>query len=168
MNQILLIAKDKSVYDYSYKIAKGNDLYKDIISEIIIHLSELEDEKFNKINDLKSYVCKMIYFSWNSPTSPFFRKFRNDRDFLIKDVFTYDEEIETKEESKYIDIKNFKTELGEIENRISEKRYPSEIKLFELYLELKSYRAVAKLVGIPASSVHHQVNRVIEEMKNKI
>lgn len=163
-SKLSLIFTDRNVTDYAYKVAKGNDLYKDIISEIIISLYDLPEDKFEKITDLKSYVCKMIYFSWNSQTSPFYKKFRNDRDFVVKEDLSFDEEIE---ENKYIDLFEFKRKLTEIESNISKKRFPSEIKLCELYLEHKSYRAVANLLDIPVTSVHFQVNKVIEEMKNE-
>lgn len=165
-SKISLLFSDKTIYNYAYKVAKGNDLYKDIVSEIIIYFYELSVEDFEKIKDLKSYACKMIYYSWNSATSPFYKKYKNDRDFTLKDVFLLDEEDE--KESNHIDIIEFKKELTQIEKNISQKRFPCEVRLCELYLEMKSYRAVANLLGIPATTVHYQVNKVISEMKNKI
>jgi DNA-directed RNA polymerase specialized sigma24 family protein len=153
--KISLIASDMTIYDYAYKVAKGNDLYRDIVSDVLLYLYDLPSEKFDKINDLKSYVCKMIYFSWNSATSPFYRKYRLDNDFKVKENVIFEEDAITKE-------------LEQIEMRISKKRYPTEVRLFELYVELGTYRAVSEALGIPLKSVHYQVKKVIEEMKNKI
>jgi DNA-directed RNA polymerase specialized sigma24 family protein len=155
MDAILLIAKDKTIYDYSFKVAKGNDLHRDIVSEIIIYLSDLENEKFNAINDLKSYVCKMIYFSWNSPTSPFYRKYRGDNDY------THTEPSCTIEDSAT-------QELFLIEERISKFRYPTEVRLFQLYVEIGNYRDVAKLVGLPKSTVFNLIKQVRMEMRKNI
>jgi DNA-directed RNA polymerase specialized sigma24 family protein len=154
-SKISLLASDKTIYDYAFKVAKGNDLYKDIVSEILIYLYDLPQDKFDKINDLKSYVCKMIYFSWNSSTSPFYKKFRNDNDYKIKEDVSFELDDATEE-------------LEQIEIRMSKKKYPIDIRLFELYTELGTYRAVGNVLGLPHRNIHYRIQKVIEEMKKKI
>lgn len=154
-NKISLLANDTTIYDYAKKVSKGNDLYKDIVSDVFIYLYELPIEKFNKINDLKSYVCKMIYFSWNSPTSPLFAKYRKDNDYKLVE----------RTECESTELMN---EIEKIECRISKTRYPVEVKLFELYVELGTYRAVADAVGISVRGAYQQIQKVISEIKTKI
>ena len=152
---ISLIAMDATIYDYAYKVAKGNDLYRDIVSDVLIYLYDLPEDKFNQIKDLKSYVCKMIYFSWNSSTSPFYKKYRTDYDIKVD---------EKAADSECWLLK----ELEQIEIRISKKRYPTEVMLFQLYSDLGDYRSVSQKVGIPTMTVYKLVNKVRNEMKKKI
>jgi hypothetical protein len=97
----------------------------------------------------------MIYFSWTSTTSPFYRKFRNDNDYKVKENVIFEVDTVTKE-------------LEQIEIRISKKRFPSEVRLFELYAELGDYRAVSTKVGLPVMTCYELINRVRIEMKKKI
>lgn len=145
---------DMSIYDYAYKVSKGNDLYKDIVSEALIYLYDLDNEKFNLIDDLKSYVCKMIYLSWNSPTSPFYRKFRNDNDTNYKEV-------------GYENTDSILEDLDVLEDDISKSknRMAFEVRLFKMYAEMGSYRKVAERVDIPTMTVYKLVNSVREKMK---
>lgn len=153
--KISLIASDMTIYDYAYKVAKGNDLYRDIVSDILLYLYDLPSDKFDKITDLKSYVCKMIYFSWNSSTSPFYKKYRLDNDYKLKEDATFQEDSALKE-------------LEQIEIRISKKRYPTEVRLLEMYMELGTYEAVGKAVGATSMGVYKQIQKVLKELKSKI
>jgi len=154
---ISLIASDMSIYDYSFRVAKGNDLYKDIVAEVIIYLYDMDNTKFSEIKDLKSYVCKMIWFSWNSSTSPFYRKYRNDLDVIEKDY-------------GFEEIDSVLEELNVIENDIenSKNRPAYEVRIFKMYVDLGSYRAVAKKLDMSTMNVYKICNTVIEKMKKKI
>ena len=154
---ISLIASDMSIYDYSFRVAKGNDLYKDIVAEVIIYLYDMDNTKFSEIKDLKSYVCKMIWFSWNSSTSPFYRKYRNDLDVIQKDY-------------GFEEIDSVLEELNVIENDIenSKNRPAYEVRIFKMYVDLGSYRAVAKKLDMSTMNVYKICNTVIEKMKKKI
>lgn len=154
---ISLISFDMSIYDYSFRVTKGNDLYKDIVSEVILYLYEMDNTKFNQITDLKSYVCKMIWFSWNSSTSPFYRKYRNDLDVIQKDY-------------GFVEVDSVLEELNVIENDIesSKNRVAFEVRLFKMYVDLGSYREVAKKVDIPVMTCYKLINSVREKMKKKI
>jgi len=154
---ISLIASDMSIYDYSFRVAKGNDLYKDIVAEVIVYLYDMDNTKFSDIKDLKSYVCKMIWFSWNSSTSPFYRKYRNDLDVIQKDY-------------GFEEIDSVLEELNVIENDIenSKNRPAYEVRIFKMYVDLGSYRAVAKKLDMSTMNVYKICNTVIEKMKKKI
>ena len=67
--KISLIINDLSVISYAKRVLKGNDLYKDVLSDVYIYIFELENEKFEAIKDLKSYVCKIIYYAWNNKSN---------------------------------------------------------------------------------------------------
>ena len=70
---------NKSLTDFAKKTTKHNDLWQDVISEMIISLSDMPDAKLIELHrseGLASYCFKIIYLSWNSPNSPFYKKYR--------------------------------------------------------------------------------------------
>jgi len=154
---ISLIASDMSIYDYAFRVAKGNDLYKDIVAEAIVYLYEMDNTKFSSITDLKSYICKMIWLSWNSNTSPFYRKFRVELDEIKGDV-------------GFLEIDSVIEELNIIENDIeqSKNRPAYEVRIFKMYVESGSYRQVAKDLKMSTMNVYKICNTVREKMKKKI
>lgn len=153
------IFKNSELKSYAFKVAKGNSLYEDIISEIILYLNNLDDSKLFRLYESKeifSYCYKIIWLSWNSTTSPFYIKYlkKNSQDFIIS---------ETKK--KYCEA-YLLDELNKMEKLIS--RFPTEIKVFEVYLKLGSLRKVSKETGIPHTTVQYLVNRVKAELIKKI
>lgn len=164
MEKVYELSLDPEVISFAKKITSGNDLYHDIISETVIYIATLPEDKRKAINNLKSYFCKVIFFSWNSPSSPFYKKYRNDRSEFLYDL-PY-EECEEKEEKLFDSVK-IKNRILILEKEIAKKRYPTEIRLLDLYLKLKSYRAVSKEVDIPVKSVHYQIKKIILQIKNE-
>jgi DNA-directed RNA polymerase specialized sigma24 family protein len=156
-SKISLLASDKSIYEYAYRVAKGNDLHKDIVSEALIYLYDMNIDKFNSISDLKSYVCKMIWLSWNSTSSPFYKKFKNEGLEITKDI-------------GFINIDSALEELNVIEADIESRknRMAFEVRLFKMYVELGSYRLVSNKVGIPVMTCYKLINSVREKMKQQI
>lgn len=153
------IFNNSQLKSYAFKVSKGNSLRDDIISEMIISLNEMNDEKLYRLYDNKeliNYCYKIIWLSWNSATSPFYIKYikENKQDFIVS---------ETKK--KYCEALIF-DELKEME--IKMQRFPTEIKVFEIYLKLGSLREVAKETGIPHTTVQYLVNRVKSELLKKI
>lgn len=184
---------------YAFKIAKGNDLYRDCLSELILVLGEMDEGRLIELNNNKQlvpYCCKVIYLSFNSPTSPFYKKYikpellskYNKRGFVIDNyaknfVHFYDStddddnwiylglrsNIENipNEDSKFT-VEDLESCILNLEEEISKKRFPSEVRLFELYKELGSYRAVAKKVNIPVMTVFYIIEGFKQEIKKRI
>lgn len=164
----------KSIYlntnlsDFARRTTKGNDLWQDIISEMLISISEMPESKLIELHrseGLVNYCYKIIHLSWNSPNSPFYVKYRAKEgdDIRIEgiEVDGYDVEI---------DVLSRKCDriIKEIEFDISQKRYPSEVKVFELYTEIGSIRETAKTLKLPVMTVWKMINRFKEKVKSKL
>jgi hypothetical protein len=152
---LLDIFNNDSLKSYAYRVSNGNSLKDDLFSELILSINDMDEIKlFNLVDDKKilNYCYKIIWLSWNSTTSPFYIKYlkENKTDFIIS---------ETKK--KYCEAFVF-DELKKMESNLS--RFPTEIKIFELYLKLKSSRKVAKETGIPRSTVQYLVSQVKKEL----
>lgn len=149
---------------YAFKIAKGNDLYRDCLSELILVLGEMDEVRLIELNNNKQlvpYCCKVIYLSFNSPTSPFYKKY-------IKPELSDEIQDYSIDELGLINIEELEASIVKLEEEISKKRFPSEVRLFELYKELGSYRAVAKKVNIPVMTVFYIIEGFKQEIKRRI
>lgn len=164
----------KSIYlnthlsDFARRTTKGNDLWQDIISEMLISISEMPESKLIELHrseGLVNYCYKIIHLSWNSPNSPFYVKYRAKEgdDIRIEGVEVDGYDVE-------IDVLSGKCDriIKEIEFDISQKRYPSEVKVFELYTEIGSIRGVAERLRLPVMTVWEMINRFREKVKSKL
>lgn len=148
---------------YAFKVSKGNDLWKDSISELVISLYEMDEEKlislFNR-GELAPYCYKILWFSFNSESSPFYRKYIKPEQ--TSELINYDLEFEE------VDVEVIRGFINSLEAEISKKRFPSEVRLFELYSELGSYRAVAKKVNLPVMTCFYIIEGFKNEIKKKL
>lgn len=177
----------KSIYlntnlsDFARRTTKGNDLWQDIISEMLISISEMPESKLIELHrseGLVNYCYKIIHLSWNSPNSPFYVKYRakegDDRVVMVgEDYYSEIELLTMVEVDAYdaeIDVLSGKCDriIKEIEFDISQKRYPSEVKVFELYTEIGSIRGVAERLRLPVMTVWEMINRFREKVKSKL
>lgn len=155
------------IISYAKKTCKGNDMYKDILSELYLYLYDKDEEWLKELNDgnkLFYYAIKIVYLSWNSPTSPFYKKYRNTEHDDVFCPFLADDE--TPEENKF-DTQKWFDRFEQDEDEISKKRFPVETRLIKLYIQYGSYRKVAKEVGIPHTTVCSVVTNYVKKLKNE-
>ena len=158
------VFENKKLIDFAKRTTNNNDLYKDIISEMLVSISEMDEDKFIELHrsqGLINYCYKIIYLSWNSSNSPFYKKYRTNEHYeLITDiqqVSEYNYEIDEQ-------YHKYKERIEYLTNVISEKRYPTEAKVFEIFTEKQSVRATAKQLGLPTMTVW----KIIDKFKTKI
>lgn len=149
---------------YAFKQSKGNDLWNDCLSEMVLCLYDMDEDRFKRLSEsgeITPYCYKIIYLSFNSPTSPFYKKYikaEQSDEFLGQELFEYDE----------INVDEIKGFISSLEVEISKKRFPAEVRLFELYCELGSYRAVAKKVNLPVMTCFYIIEGFKTEIKKKL
>jgi DNA-directed RNA polymerase specialized sigma subunit len=162
-NDILLfIYNSKSIKSSAKRITKGDDLYNDLISELLIILSDMDLNYlitlYNK-NILEIYCYKIMYYQYTQPHMAFYKKYRSFESTTVE-MYTNDENIdEIYDEVVYV--------INKIEKKVSQKRFPTEFKLLELYVEHGTYRKVGALVDISFKTVHYMVKNLIEKIKKE-
>ena len=168
-NQILKdLFKGEGLRRYAYKVCGGDDFHNDLIQEIYLYLID-RDEDFivglHERKELSIYVCRMMYYSWNSPTAPFYKKYRSNTFEELKGVEKEDEkQIE-------VDMFDYPKWINKIEADIKESWYNGKVHtegvLMLKYLELGSYREVEKEMGISYRTVQSIVQRYAKKLKDE-
>lgn len=142
-----------------YKVARSycNDLEdrKDLCQEIIIQLWK----SFENYNDTYKYSTWMYRISLNVAIS-FFRK-ESTRSKISQPftdgifIFTDTEEMDHQETNLKI-LQGFISEMKELDKALT-----------LLFLEEKSYREIAQIIGISESNVSTKMNRIKNSLKLK-
>ena len=153
------IANNQNLTAQAFKVARGNVLYKDVIAEMLLYLLEMDDTKLLTLwtnNELVSYCYKIIWLSYNSKTSPFYKKYLKMSEYIEVD------------EDNHFDIspKLIEDILNDIERE--REKYPADVKIFRLYLKLGSCRKVEQEINVPHTTVNYIVNRLTKEIEDKI
>ena len=158
-NKILSeLANNEKLRLQAFKVCRGNDLWKDVISEMLLYLAEMPEGKLERLyekNELLPYCFKMIWLSVNSKTSPFYKKYLKLQEIPKEDFCDFD-----------VTSILINEVLDDLEKK--RKNYPTDINLYRLYLQFRSLRKVEAETGIPHSTIAHIVNRVTEEIKELI
>lgn len=148
----------------SKKITRGNELYQDLLNDVILQMYERESEinlKSYGDNDIKYYITAIMRINWNSKTSPFYYRYRKSLDLSepfndsVELVDDYDKKLDREILIECLEI-SF-AELNWFHKSV-----------FEMYLTLGSLKAVAKRTGIPLTSIARYVKQSKEEIKIKI
>ena len=148
----------------NYAKKRCYSLWEDLMSEIAITLYEMDKDKLTSLHnnkELESYCCKIIYLSSTSVNSPFYIKYIKPLPYVIQDKSEYDTEIDIMYNKSTGAIEWITTE--------TEKTRPAiERKIFDLYLELGSYRKVGKEVNVPYKTIEYIVNKMRNRIKDHI
>jgi len=169
--ELIKLASCEDFKRYCKALTKGNDLYNDLISDVIIKMNGLAD--LSLIKSIPQYAKTVAWNEVNRRNSDFNKKYKSvGLALLITDI---DEENKDKE-GVIIDIADEEVNIDEdysftvrvinkdLLKSIKEDKFPVQHELFKTYLELKTYRAVSKFYDIPRSTVH----RLITEYKQRI
>jgi len=159
------ICSDKKYSEYCKKI--GGDLSDDLFQYVCLYLLEMNEEKLiqlHKTNGLRMYITRIIYISINSNRSDFkkqlFGRLKYEDVEHIEDI-----QIESNDDL----INQIKKEIEkEICKSIKNNSYPATAKLFDIYLEMGSYKAVSNVTGIPYLTVRNHIKLFQKKIKSKI
>jgi hypothetical protein len=158
------IANNEALKRYARKTTSNNDLWQDIIAELLIQLCEMPHEKLKSIFEsqgIYSYCYKVIHLSWNSPNSPFYRKYVTERIEDIPEPIDYDFDID-------ICYNKVTGAIEFITKDIEKTRFPTEAKIFDIFLECGSFRKTANKLNLPVMTIHKIITGFKEKVKELI
>jgi DNA-directed RNA polymerase specialized sigma24 family protein len=152
---VIDLLSDESLKELADKIAESHS--EDLIQEVALVLLEMDDEKWEEINEggyLRWYVIRTMLNMATSSRSNFAKKYqlRQRRAELreVEDTEGYDWETEN-------DMR--------IVERILETYHWYDRDLLKLYLKQGSYRKTAAVTGIPFKSIGNTVKKTIEQLR---
>lgn len=162
-NDILLfIYNSKAVKSSAIRITKGDDLYNDLLSELLIIVAEMDIEYlvnlYNK-KTLEIYCYKIMYYQYTQPHMAFYKKYRSCETTTKGEVYEDDNIDQIHSDVVLL--------MNKIEKKIAQKRFPAEFRLLELYIEHGTYRKVGALVGISFKTVQYMVKNITEKIKTQ-
>ena len=139
------------------KYTKSDDWASELLHEVIIQLYHKKEWNI-KIdnNSIKSYLIRCLMVNWCYPSSPFYKKHKQDIKFV-----ELNEAIEMAVDEKETDIHNL---LDIIEIEWTELNWFNKI-IFEKYLTLGSLKKVSKDTTIPLASIGRYVKETKELIK---
>ena len=149
---IEIISNDKKLIRICRNITGGNLLYKDLYQETLLILLECSEDYFQKIKCIECFFIKIADRNWNSVTSRFYYKYRKKETFEIHE-HEYDPEVDDT--------------IKQIERKIK-KEYWYDRRLFEIYLQEGSCRAVSRKTGIPFQSVALTISKLKKRIHENI
>lgn len=160
LNEILaIIYNSKKILVSAKSIAQGTGLHDDLVSELIMIVSEMNLDFLNKLQEKKElevYCYKIMYYQFTNPKMNFYKNYRQA-------IISNEEEDPYDIDGTYLNVTQL---LSKIEKEIAQKRYPTEIRLLELYVEHGTYRKVGDAVGISFKTVQYLVKQVIEKIRS--
>ena len=152
---IVDLLSDKSLNELALKIAGDNS--GDLIQEVALLLLEMEEEKWNEINEggyLRWYVIRTMLNMATSSRSTFSRKYElHQHKGILRDV----EDSEGYDFEKEDDIALLEVLL--------ERHHWYDRDMLKLYLKEGSYRKVSAATGIPFKSVGNTVKKTITKLR---
>lgn len=140
---------DKDVNDTINKM-QPDYLREDLKQELFVVLCEQPEERLKEMIEkkyLKYYCARVIINMIQSNTSKFYKMFRRTNVELTFDI----------KEEETLDIP--------CPNELIKDLYWYEKELLKLYAEKGSIRSVAKLTGIPATSIHYSIKKARQCIK---
>jgi len=159
MNEILeFIYKSKIILNSAKKITNGNDLYEDLISELIIIISGTNEGIIKGLyerGELELYCYKIMYNQYTNPRNEFYKKYRT-----FETQVEGEENIESNIDEQYSDVvKLMKT--------MYRNGQQAEIRLLQLKVKFKTYRAVGKELGLAYKTVEYVVKNITEQIRKQ-
>jgi DNA-directed RNA polymerase specialized sigma24 family protein len=141
---------------YCKKLTKGNKIYEDLKSHVILILLESEPDK---IKNIEAFAKRTAYFEYINKHSLFNKQLGKENDILGTNIEAeQDEDIDNKH---YITVNIIEKNLIK---DIKTTSFPVEHYFFQAYLKCKTIRATAKELNISRSTVH----RIVTSYKKRI
>jgi len=163
------IFSNKGIQAYAKKVCNGDDFHNDLVQELYIYLNDKDEnlivDMYNK-KTIYFYIFRIMYYSWNSATSPFYKKYKATNYNELKHF-----EISDNEPQIESDMFDYAKWINKIEYDIKESWYNNKVHtegvLMLKYLELGSYREVEKEMGISYRTVQSIVQRYAKKLKDE-
>ena len=79
-NILLYIYNSQNIKSSAKRITKGDDLYNDLVSELLIIVSELDLKFVTDLYErgkLDAWCWKTMYYQYTQPHMPFYKKYRS-------------------------------------------------------------------------------------------
>ena len=100
-----------------------------------------------------------MYYQYTQPHMAFYKKYRSCETTTKGEVYEDDNIDEIHSDLVLL--------MNKIEKKIAQKRFPTEFRLLELYVEHGTYRKVGALVGISFKTVQYMVKNITEKIKTQ-
>jgi DNA-directed RNA polymerase specialized sigma24 family protein len=160
---------DKKFNDFLTKVSSPS-LLEDLKQEVMLILLEYDRTKLQAIWDkpkslggisgLRYFAIRIALNQYRSSTSPFYKKFKRDaQEYIDDNMAVEDIELIDDDELSLLDsivsfYEGYKPNL-----------YWFDAEIFELYLELGSYRAVSEQVNIPQRTIGTTCKKVKDKLR---
>lgn len=165
-----IIVSDPKYYNAVSNITKGHSLTDDLFNELLCIIGEYDNKKLNKLVEkkaLKFYFIRICLNQWRSNTSPFYKKYKKDnQEKLDYETEMTDISNEVEEEIFYEPTWEDKVK-SIVEEKLSTMHWYKR-ELFNLYVDLGSYRAVSEETDIPIHSVSSDLKYIRYVLRNTI
>jgi hypothetical protein len=145
---------------YCYSLTSGNDIYKDLINDVIIILHDKNIESEN-VDNLARVIA---WREFNNKYSDFNKQFGLKEAYELTDNIIEAEEVNI-DEQHHIAINVIDKDLYK---SIAADIFPFQHDVFKTYQKLKTIRAVAAYYNIPRSTIHRWIKDYRERITTKI
>lgn len=162
------VANDASITSIARKIAKGNDIYKDLLQYLYEILLQMPDEKIKdaKEKNYLKYLCvRIMNLSMNQPRHPFaieHQQLCNTCevaeytmpvlvDVEISELFSEDD-LQADKDNKRDAVVQY------ISQEITQDNF-FDITIFQMWYSGYSYRQIAAKIGVNHMVIHNSVSR---------
>ena len=155
------IATKGEVLSACKKVSNYSHFADELYSEVLLILCEMDENKLEILHankQLQYFIVRIILNLWRSTTSPFYKKYRVEHTEL--------QHYHTIEQEEYnIDNDQHEEERLKVAETFLNELYWYDARIFELYhTKYKSYRQMAKEIGIPYRSICKTVLTVKEKI----
>ena len=160
MSNAFSLASCDKFKKYCQSITRGNDVYKDLINDVIIILYDknIEDKE---IDNLARVIA---WREFNNKYSDFNKRLGLKECYELTDNIIETEE-DNIDEKHYIAINVIDKDLYK---SIADDIFPFQYDVFKQYQKLKTIRAVSAYYNIPRSTIHRWIKDYRERITNKI
>ncbi len=157
---IFQLATNDRFLKYCQSITKGNDIYKDLVNDVILIMYDKDIPEYA----IENMARVIAWREYNSKYSEFNKKLGTKEAFELLDNI---QSIETRdiEEEHFIAINVIDRDLIK---SIAEDNFPLQYEVFKMYQKLKSIRAVSIYFGISKSTIHRWIKDYRERIIQKI
>ncbi|CAB5218298.1 Homeodomain-like domain containing protein [uncultured Caudovirales phage] len=157
---IFQLATNERFFKYCKAITKGNDIYKDLINDVILIMYDKDIPEYA----IENMARVIAWREYNSKYSEFNKKLGTKESFELLDNI---QSIEARdiEEEHFIAINVIDRDLIK---SIAEDNFPLQYEVFKMYQKLKSIRAVSIYFGISKSTIHRWIKDYRERIIQKI
>jgi DNA-directed RNA polymerase specialized sigma24 family protein len=150
---------------YCKNLTKGNLIYEDLKSQVILTLCEMNNEALATIENATAYANQIAFKEWINKYSDFNKLIEKKINEFSVELSNQIEDTETNIDKDYcITVKVIESELL---NDIKKNKFPVEHYFFKAYLQHKTIRATAKHLNIPRSTVHRIIQSYRQRIKDK-